>query len=167
MKPFETDPSNRSDEQVEALLRGFFRHELPEELPPLPAIESRSTPEPSGMVPFRLPRVASALVAAAAVVLLATWALWPGAKPAGDPQSVAVNEEQPAEQSDVAPLGDLEYTVVERFEPLERFVYETDTGLVEQRAEMRWTTLMVYEPNSGDRAVWTVPELTIEVVSVE
>jgi hypothetical protein len=177
VKRFEPQHPSPGDDQVETLLRSFFRDELPDELPPLryrAPHRARTASEPARL---RLGGFALALAAAAAVVVFVSWALWssshaiaPDRPLAGNQPAPVIEADKPVVEtvrSDGSPVAPLEYSIVEAIDPLERFVYETDQGPVEQRAEMRWTTLTVYEPGSGDRTVWTVPELTIEVVAAE
>jgi hypothetical protein len=162
---------------VEALLRSFFEHELPGELPPLATPRRAGSSEvPNARLRLFWP-IAAALASAAALAVLVSWAVRPAEdsersnlpvaevtrtadSKTGDPATVWSRTPSP-------PAVPLAYSIVEAQQPLERFVYETEAGPVEQRADMHWTTVTVYEPLSGDRAVWMVPELTIEVVAVD
>lgn len=190
MKPFEAEQNRARDERVEAMLREFFEQELPDELPPLLQARHETTQPPQQPV---LRWLAPALTAAAGIAVLAAWGLWSSAangpaiqtvsnadeppnrhvvglartqKPKTSKASSVLSEPPPTpKQTDSS--TDFAYSIFEAQQPLERFVYDTDSGPVEQRADVHWTTVTVYEPQSGDRTVWSLPELTIEVVSAD
>ena len=134
------DPLQRQPdefEEPEELLRSFFRAELEEDLPPLPA-----RPAPAFDRPAHKPRRWQ-LAVASVVVILAAWGVWP---PANDPNAERIDE----------------LVVTRTSEQLAHSVYETPRGTVVQSTDIEWTTVSRWEA-TGDRVQWSIPELTIVV----
>lgn len=154
------DAADAADAQVERLLVNFFSAELPEEF------HGRVTVSRAPATPGRpsRPLPAGACVAAAAAVLVLGWAglqyesggrtlpVLASAQPAGPKPSAT----SPPSVSESTPV--LESTVVER--------YETSSGPVEQRTEIRWSNVSVIEPETGSELEMLLPELSIEVFEI-
>ena len=172
MNNFESGRSSWRDQELDALLYDFFRNELPEELRGLP---SHPETPPMTSTPRRREQTALALVigltAVAASLLLAVSALWSppvnrtGASPhrfvrtvvpAGGSLAERSEIEDPSNAGSPAPMEQL---VIER--------YDTATGPVEQRTNVRWTNVSVFEPESGTEVDVMIPEVNIEVYEIE
>ena len=172
MNNFESGRSSWRDQELDALLYDFFRNELPEELRGLPS--HSETPSMTSS-PRRREQTALALVigltAVAASLLLAVSALWSppanrtGASPdqfvgtvvpAGGSLAKRSETEDPPSGGSPAPMEQL---VIER--------YDTATGPVEQRTNVRWTNVSVFEPESGTEVDVMIPEVNIEVYEIE
>lgn len=172
MNHSESGRSSWSDQELDALLYDFFRRELPEELRDLP---SHSEAPPGTSSPKRREQAVLApvigLMAVAASLLLALSAFWSfpvnrnpesshglagaGMPTAGDVTARSGREAAPYEGTP-APMEQL---VIER--------YETDTGPVEQRTNIHWKTMPVFEPDSGTEVEIMIPEVKIEVFEID
>jgi hypothetical protein len=71
---------------------------------------------------------------------------------------------EPASASEAAGEADLE--VSSRRQPIERQIYDSGLGPVEQRTDVVWTNVSYYEPETGASVQWSVPELTIEILPI-
>lgn len=189
MKPFDVDwgvgderDVQLSDAEVDRLLVDFFRGETPACLPAPPAPPSRRHIVPIRWQHFGLAAAAAAIgwVAAAplpvrvapptpAVDVVHTPPLVEPATPrnadtqfaaARSPETV-MTMAQTAHSIDAEPI---EASVASGRRPIERRVYATELGNVEQRTILSWTTYTIQSSRTGALVEYTVPRFTIEVV---
>jgi hypothetical protein len=167
---------------LDVLLEDFFRHELPEELRDLPprsrtslaanswdleylGDSKRNVRNQTGFAPV------IGLAAVAVVLLLAVSALWvPSVNRTGQSPERFAGPVGPAAglQPERSGADELPYEVWPS--PLESLVverYETATGPVEQRTNLRWTNVSVFEPESGTEVEVIIPELSIEIFEID
>ncbi len=168
MNNFECDRSSWGDQQLDVLLTDFFLNELPEELRDLPSGSEVSST--TSMV-TRRKRTAFApvigLTVVAATLLLAVLVVWsPSANRPEQPShrlvgntAFAVRPLPERSVDDKPPVEiPLESLMIER--------YETASGPVEQRTNVRWTNVSVFEPESGAEVEVMIPELSIEIFEI-
>jgi len=159
----EVDPrrSRWTEQDVEHLLEGFFREEIPAEIRDL--ADGDAGPLTHAPVGRRTTArwLISAFAAAAVLVSLA-WLTQETLRQADvplvqeQPQEPSVTDQQPTvAQASALPLLSL---TVDR--------YATDVGVVEQRTAVKWETVSVYQPESGVEVAWSIPEVDIELFGV-
>ena len=150
---------------------------------------SPGTFSPGSRWPTRAARLLGAAVAVAGVLFLA-WSVVPDSRPhahqapAPQQQSAGVSRTIPSSASAAAnaaahktvaprellsnfvfPPQSVNYSVSENISLLGSHKYITQQGPVEQRTQLRTTSVSFYEPDSGSQVLFTVPEIEIEILA--
>ncbi len=179
MKESESRQHILQQDELEQVLRDFFEKELPEEFREPPSLNeipvAELEPHPTGQRKLirSLAGLAAAVVAAAGF-LLSVSNLQPRRDVEPVEPTVAVRKVDPSRSlaervrkiaDKVAaqpPLADV--ATFARTEPLERQIYDTADGPVEQRTDIVWTNVTYYEPQAAADVQWSLPALTIEII---
>jgi hypothetical protein len=183
-----------ADAKIDALLREFFRAEVPVTLPPAP-LEAPDDWEP--LTPLEAPRgfkgskwdfAAPALLASLAVMLVCGLMLLPRPRqnepqfagplppdvhqqptPAvwvpdvtGFPRSPTFVEARSERQK--VKGGEVDVMVMDGDALVDLKYYKTSLGLVEQRVNVEWTTVRLWDSDSGEWLEATVPSVRVDVV---
>jgi hypothetical protein len=191
------DGFDPTEAKIDALLRDFFRAETPVTLPPTPAeapddwtslypAEAQSVSKS-----WKWDFAAPALLASLAVLLACGLWFLPrrenGAQLAGKlPPEASTEPTTPAVWTpDIVGLppaptsvksrsqwqkvkdGEVAVTVTDGDALVDLKYYSTSLGTVEQRTNVEWTTVRVWEPKSGEWLQATVPSIRVEVVPLE
>lgn len=167
------------EDELEQVLRDFFNGEIPKELS---AGTSPCGQPPAGVEARqkRFGRRTAGLVAAtiAAAGFLFTVSLArhrSDAIPNGpivvevprqsntDQPVAVVDQAQPIDALEMEAPVPLDVAMFDRTEPLDRQIYDTADGPVEQRTDLVWTDVSYCEPQSGANVQWSLPAIKIEV----
>jgi hypothetical protein len=183
-----------TDAKIDSLLRDFFRLEVPASLPstPIEAPDDWTTLTPSEARPIakgsKWDFAGPVLLASVAVLLVC--GLWMVPRP--EKATQLTQQKLPAETGaptvpavwtpDVVGLpsaptqvdsrshwqnvkgGRLAVTITNGDSLVDLKYYSTSIGPVEQRTNVEWTTVRVWEPESGEWLEATVPAVRVEVV---
>ncbi|MEO1995560.1 MAG: hypothetical protein ABGZ17_09820 [Planctomycetaceae bacterium] len=160
------DPDQRrtrwTEQDVEHLLEGFFRDEIPPQIREL-ADEEGNAPVRASVEARSAGRWWVSAITAAAILVTVAWFVRDSQRPQNPhlvrrPRQVQPRvEPQPVVvQASVLPLLSL---TVDR--------YATDVGMVEQRTALKWETVSVYQPETGVEVAWSIPEVNIELFGVK
>lgn len=182
MESFDEGARRRSDGEMETMLREFFATEIPEVLAPLPQRPASLDSAPSRPWSNRFGFIEwIAYAALAASVLMVIGARLKFGNGVDDPAAVAAiappsQELAPAAErlpdvpaanelaaGDDAELGNVEYTVLERQDPVQKTRFVTSEGAFERQTIVRWRICSVYEPRTGERVQWSTPMVSISV----
>jgi hypothetical protein len=190
--PSPEDSADAVDARMDALLRDFFQAETPAALPlsPVEAPDDWTAFGPLEAPPKarRWDFATSVVLASAAVLLVcgvlafpklglngraealkptesiaATPAVWfPDVVglPRSPTQATSTSEWRETERGPVA------YTVTDGDSLVDLKYYTTSVGAIEQRTNIEWTTVRVYEPTSGEWLQATVPSVRVDVVLI-
>jgi hypothetical protein len=190
--PSPEDSADAVDARMDALLRDFFHAETPAVLPlsPVEAPDDWTALGPLESTPKarRWDFTTSVVLASTAVLLVCGLLAFPklglndraeaptpgetiAATPAvwipdvvGLPKSpTRVQSTSEWRETD---RGRLAYTVTDGDSLVDLKYYTTSVGAVEQRTNIEWTTVRVYEPESGEWLQATVPSVRVDVVRI-
>jgi hypothetical protein len=186
-----------ADAKIDALLRDFFRAETPASLPPTPleAPDDWTSFAPTEAYPVsrssKWDFAAPALLASVAVLMVCGLWMLPHFQPSTTLTKKSISNDEPPQPTpamwtpDVvgfpqAPTsiksrsklqdvddGEVAVTITEGNSLVDLKYYSTSIGTIEQRTNVEWTTLRVFEPKSGEWLQATVPTVRIEVVPLE
>lgn len=184
MKSFDEGAVRLSDGELNALLQDYFAAEVLAELPPLPA-GSGSRPGLKNAWARRLGFVEWLAYASLAASVLLTIGLRlkygegkveaPALVAGANGTTAAVDDRSDADIPTIdaptalvsgPPLGNVEYSVLERQDPVQTARFVTTEGTFERRTVVRWRISSVYEPRTGERVQWSTPVVSIEVSPV-
>ena len=164
------------EDELEQVLRDFYEREVPEEFgsAPVPHELPRILPDsqPQKSTRRTAARVAAAIgVAGCLLSISITWREPPDvavAPMAAAPVQSGVDEQQQGTTTPVRgavpAVSDLfDVALFARSEPVDRQIYETADGPVEQRTDLVWTDVSYYEPDSGADVQWSLPTVRIKI----
>jgi hypothetical protein len=183
-----------TDAKIDSLLRDFFRVETPATLPPVltEAPDDWTSLYPSEARPAakgsKWDFAAPALLASVAVLLVC--GLWMLPRPENGrqlsgklpPESATVPTTPAVWTPDVVGIppaptniksrsqwrkvkdGELAVTITDGDALVDLKYYKTSLGTVEQRTNVEWTTVRVWEPESGEWLQATVPSVRVELI---
>jgi hypothetical protein len=185
--PSPEEPMDAVDARMDALLRDFFQAETP---PFLPAAAEESPDDWTAFAPLdaaaakrKWDLTIPVLLASTAVLLVCGWlalpkfggnemAKGPGPIPTTSafytPDVVGVSE-RPSQFRSRSQWRDVEgrrvgMTSAQADSLVDLKYYTTSIGAVEQRTNIEWTTVRVWEPESGEWIQASVPSIRIDVV---
>ena len=188
MTPNDPRRPGRSDGDLDTLLTDFFAREMPAELrdlsdvetsphshPRLAAIndrgssliETRSASRSTAAALWRPAALALAVLLAVVVFRGGPTGVRPTPPETASAELGATSSREKSENTAATGSREVDYSVTERLEPVERFTYETGTGPVEQRTDVRVTNVSVFEPASGAKVEVELEELNIEIIPIE
>jgi len=179
MNNFEHNRTSQSDDRLDSFLTEFYHRELPDELS---AVSDRSVRSAKAAI-IETPRlgrrgligtaiVAASLLAAFSAFQIDTNPDQPSHPTVADVQRAEMRQ-HPGDAPVVAPhpaartAETAGYSVSERTTPIERFQYDTSDGPVEQRTNLKTTSVSIIDPETGAKVEVTLPELTIEIFPID
>jgi hypothetical protein len=190
--PSPEESADALDARMDAMLRDFFQAETPAVLP-LSSVEapddwSALAPLESTATGRKWDIAAPAVLVAAAVLVVCGILAFPKLglnERAAAPKPVETIAATPAVWTpDIVGLpksptrvqstsewretnrGRLAYTVTDGDSLVDLKYYTTSVGAIEQRTNIEWTTVRVYEPESGEWLQATVPSVRVDVVRI-
>ena len=150
-----------SKPRIESLLSEFYEAEMPVGL----RAEASRVPAVSTSVARPIAALGG-LVAAAICLAVVVGPLWRQGLTPTAPSAVAEPEQLgPGESNRSGSV--VESFVSETEQPIERLRYDTETGPVEQRTNLRWTNVSIRDQESGEDVELMIPELQIDVFPID
>ncbi len=156
-----------SEPRIESLLSEFYEAEMPPglrvEASRAPAITGRRPVAASGTRPIA---ALAGLIAVAICLAAVVGPLWrQGLTPSAPSTALAPQQIGPGDSN--TPESVVESFVSETEQPIERLRYDTETGPVEQRTNLRWTNVSIRDQESGEDVELMIPELQIDVFPID